>query len=90
MQVVSTSESKAKPTAAKANGKGRQRAGSSAAKQTLHLKDKHVTATKPSTDDLAGMIATAAYFLAERRSFEPGHELEDWLTAEERLRSLYS
>lgn len=28
------------------------------------------------------MIAEAAYFRAERRHFEPGHELEDWLQAE--------
>jgi hypothetical protein len=28
------------------------------------------------------MIARAAYFRAERRGFEPGHELEDWLAAE--------
>ncbi|HTV94633.1 MAG TPA: DUF2934 domain-containing protein [Steroidobacteraceae bacterium] len=28
------------------------------------------------------MIATAAYYRAERRHFEPGHELEDWLAAE--------
>jgi hypothetical protein len=28
------------------------------------------------------MIETAAYFLAERRQFEPGHELEDWCAAE--------
>lgn len=28
------------------------------------------------------MIATAAYFLAEKRGFEPGHDLEDWLAAE--------
>ena len=28
------------------------------------------------------MIADAAYFRAERRRFEPGHELEDWLAAE--------
>lgn len=28
------------------------------------------------------MIADAAYFRAERRGFEPGHELEDWLAAE--------
>lgn len=28
------------------------------------------------------MIAEAAYFLAEKRGFEAGHELEDWLTAE--------
>lgn len=31
------------------------------------------------------MIAKAAYFRAERRGFEPGHELEDWLGAEAEL-----
>jgi hypothetical protein len=28
------------------------------------------------------VIAEAAYFRAQRRGFEPGHELEDWLAAE--------
>jgi hypothetical protein len=28
------------------------------------------------------MIATAAYFRAQKRGFEPGHELEDWFAAE--------
>jgi hypothetical protein len=28
------------------------------------------------------MIAEAAYYLAERRGFAPGYELEDWLAAE--------
>jgi hypothetical protein len=28
------------------------------------------------------IIAQAAYFRAQRRDFEPGHELEDWLAAE--------
>ena len=27
-------------------------------------------------------IAEAAYFIAMHRGFSPGHELEDWLTAE--------
>jgi hypothetical protein len=27
-------------------------------------------------------IAETAYFIAIRRGFSPGHELEDWLTAE--------
>jgi hypothetical protein len=31
-------------------------------------------------------IATTAYFLAAVRNFEPGHELEDWLEAERRVR----
>ncbi len=28
------------------------------------------------------MIETEAYLRAERRNFEPGHEVEDWLAAE--------
>lgn len=31
------------------------------------------------------MIADAAYFRAEKRGFEAGHELEDWLAAEEEI-----
>ena len=31
------------------------------------------------------MIAEAAYYCAEKRGFEPGHELEDWLAAEARI-----
>jgi hypothetical protein len=29
-----------------------------------------------------GLIAQAAYYRAERRGFEAGHEAEDWLAAE--------
>jgi hypothetical protein len=28
------------------------------------------------------MIAEVAYYIAEQRGFQPGHELEDWLCAE--------
>jgi len=28
------------------------------------------------------LIAQVAYYRSERRGFEPGHEAEDWLTAE--------
>ena len=28
------------------------------------------------------LIAKAAYFKAEQRNFTPGHEMDDWLTAE--------
>ena len=31
------------------------------------------------------MIAEAAYFFAERRGFEPGYELNDWLAAEDQI-----
>ena len=30
-------------------------------------------------------IAVAAYYLSEQRGFAPGHEVEDWLTAETQL-----
>jgi hypothetical protein len=30
-------------------------------------------------------IQELAYFKAEKRNFEPGHELEDWLEAEKEL-----
>jgi hypothetical protein len=33
-------------------------------------------------EDRNASIAEAAYFIAERRGFAPGHELEDWLQAE--------
>ena len=33
------------------------------------------------------LVAVAAYYLAERRNFEPGHETEDWLAAESQVRS---
>ena len=34
------------------------------------------------TEQRRAMIAEAAYFRSERRGFEPGHELEDWVAAE--------
>ena len=40
-------------------------------------------------EQLRTMIKDAAYFLAEKRGFISGHELEDWLKAEmEILRNL--
>jgi hypothetical protein len=34
---------------------------------------------------LHAMIADAAYFRAEKRGFEAGHEIEDWLVAEDEI-----
>jgi hypothetical protein len=34
------------------------------------------------------MVSEAAYFRAERRGFLPGHEIEDWLAAEEEVDEL--
>jgi hypothetical protein len=41
------------------------------------------TVVAPSDRQL--MIEREAYLRAERRGFEPGHELEDWLAAEHSL-----
>ena len=35
-----------------------------------------------SSEELHQTISVVAYHLAERRHFEPGHEMEDWLEAE--------
>lgn len=35
----------------------------------------------------AQMIAEAAYYLSEQRGFAPGHEVEDWLAAEQQIDS---
>ncbi len=36
-------------------------------------------------EELRQTIAVLAYQYAERRNFEPGHELDDWLDAESEL-----
>ncbi|MGH8137340.1 MAG: DUF2934 domain-containing protein [Steroidobacteraceae bacterium] len=41
-----------------------------------------------SDDVRRGMIAEAAYLRAERRSFAPGHEEEDWVAAEAEVDAL--
>lgn len=35
-----------------------------------------------SEEALKERIAVAAYYKAEARGFEPGHDIEDWVTAE--------
>lgn len=37
---------------------------------------------RSSPDDVGRMIAVAAYYIAQRRGFDPGHEVDDWLQAE--------
>lgn len=43
-----------------------------------------------SEGELNAMISRAAYLRAERRGFEPGHEVEDWLAAEAEIRAAMS
>jgi len=82
------------PSKAAARTRSRAKKGSS---ETLRLKPKQSIDESIVESDLsiverpiAERIATAAYFLAEQRHFEPGHELEDWLTAERRICGLQS
>ena len=50
------------------------------------------SAEKPSpqmsSEDLQRLIAEAAYYRAQRRGFEPGYELEDWVEAEAEVKRL--
>ena len=39
--------------------------------------------------NLEDEVRRLAYLLSERRGFEPGHETEDWLTAEREIRQRY-
>lgn len=56
---------------------------------TSPKRSKNAGAASPPTDDLHSMIETAAFYLAAERSFAPGHELEDWLEAERRIKALH-
>jgi hypothetical protein len=44
------------------------------------------TADKISREKRLQMIRTAAYHLAEKRDFQPGAEMDDWLEAERDLK----
>jgi hypothetical protein len=87
MQIGSRHESspRTKPTGKTSDGKPSKRAKSKARDETLHLKAKPAVAT--AVHDMASRIATAAYYRAAQRGFEPGHELDDWLHAEQQVRS---
>jgi hypothetical protein len=89
MQIGSSNGSSRTRTKAKAvSGKNTKRTKADPKTDTLHLKAKHlIGAPVDPTIDIASMIATAAYFRAAQRGFEPGYELDDWLQAEQLVRS---
>lgn len=47
-----------------------------------NVRASHPSDIRLSEEAKSRMIATAAYFRAERRGFAPGGELQDWLEAE--------
>jgi len=51
-------------------------------KASWSMKTRAAPANARSAERVHQAIAVAAYYRAERRNFEPGHELEDWLDAE--------
>jgi len=58
------------------------------ATKAVTVKRKPKAIVKPAPLDpvqLDGMIATAAYFIAEKRNFAPGDEINDWLMAEQQI-----
>lgn len=46
------------------------------------LESKQTVSTSIDADVRRQLVAAEAYFLAERRGFAAGHELEDWVAAE--------
>ena len=42
---------------------------------------------KPSKEIVHSLISEAAYYKAEKRGFESGHEEQDWLEAEREIKS---
>ena len=74
------SRTKSKATAAKPARSRRK----SAAAEPVQVLAMHPVV--PNADELNGMIATAAYYLAAQRHFAAGHELDDWLLAEKQVR----
>ena len=43
--------------------------------------------SNPSKEIVQSFISEAAYYKAEKRGFEPGHEEQDWLEAEREIKS---
>jgi hypothetical protein len=61
-------------------GRGTVSKESAPAPQRVYSSAAYIAPRAP--EDRQALIAQAAYLIAERRGFEPGHELEDWLAAE--------
>lgn len=53
---------------------------------------RKASAEKPSPpvsgEELQRLVAEAAYYRAQRRGFEPGYELQDWVEAEAEVKRL--
>ncbi len=77
-------------SAAKVSSNQKVATKSKAAKTTAATAPRQKKTTKSGVAtvlDMQPMIATAAYYLAEQRNFAPGYELQDWLAAEQLIRT---
>jgi len=79
-----------KPTKAKAVVKGKPDVKAAAPRRaTAEQRAAPVTTSNVraelSPEEIRELIAEAAYYRAEQRGFEPGHELEDWIEAESEI-----
>jgi Protein of unknown function (DUF2934) len=77
-------------TSNRRSARGPRAAGGKTAQSPAPLagRTKHNGTASISSDGRQSMVAQAAYFRAERRGFEPGHEVEDWLAAEREVDDL--
>jgi hypothetical protein len=73
------------PALGKSANRARSPGGTPKAIETRRIKDISVTVTSRHYEDRHASIALAAYFRSESRGFTPGHEVEDWLAAEEEV-----
>jgi hypothetical protein len=72
---------------------GKHHPGPHHAAETKALTDAHdvevlsIIADEAGAEDAEHLqrVATAAYFMSQKRGFEPGHELDDWLAAEQEI-----
>jgi hypothetical protein len=67
------------------NSENAVRAPRSASSREARIQDISVSMTSRHREDRHASIALAAYFRSESRGFAPGHEVEDWLAAEEEV-----
>ena len=48
----------------------------------LESASRELSSSETEGEDKLSCIAVAAYYKAEARGYEPGHEMQDWLDAE--------
>jgi hypothetical protein len=62
-----------------------RRRGNSGHAPLRTIQEPPAASQRPPTDELLPVISQAAYFRAQRRGFAPGHEVDDWIAAEQEV-----